>query len=233
MRYSDSMTSFDALPPSKTGFIMPESLIALGQKRIVQSGTFLFQQDDEAASCFYLEQGEVALRRLSRTGNEIEIGRVVQGEWFGEVILFASRVFPASAVAISDCQVREFRRQTILSSMDQDISAFFLSLLARKCLSLNHRIQQLTTMDTQERVARFLVGLSQKPQTVYTREKVSVTFTLPKKKRQIAIELGMAAETFSRTLCALESSSYIRVQGNQIEILSFERLQSLFEDVDS
>lgn len=206
---------------------VPPALAALGLRRRVGAGALLFRQEEEAESCFLLEEGEVALRRLSTAGDEVEIARVGPGQWFGETILFAARAYPAQAVAVLDSSLLEFRRSAILSSPEPAVSSFFLSLLARKCLSLNRRIEELTIMDARERLARFIVGLCPGHRAGCRGGREACSFPLPRKKREIAAELGMAPETLSRALRQMEEEGYIRVAGPRIEIPSCDRLTGL------
>jgi CRP/FNR family transcriptional regulator len=214
----------------RPGSSIPSALAALGLRRKVASGVILFQQQAPASSCFLLEEGEIALRRQSRSGGEVELARIGPGEWFGEIILFAAQVFPAQAVAVKGCIVLEFRRSAILSSPDPAVPSFFLSLLARKCLALNHRIEELTIMDTRERLARFIIGLCPGHMSGCKGGLTNCSFPLPRKKREIAVELGMAPETLSRTLRHMEKEGYIKVKGSRLEIPSCDSLLSLVGD---
>jgi CRP/FNR family transcriptional regulator len=209
---------------------LPSALSGIGDRRTVAAGTLLFQQESPAESCFYLERGEVALRRLSRSGDEVEIARVGEGEWFGEIILFAESAFPAQAIVVRDSVVLEFRRKAILSVPDPKVLFYFLALLAGKCLKLNRRIEQLTIMDTKERLARFIIGLCPGHASGCEGGRTACSFPLPRKKREIAVELGMAPETLSRTLRQLETEGYIRIVGPRIEIPSCEELRRLVEE---
>ncbi|MDA8427088.1 MAG: Crp/Fnr family transcriptional regulator [Treponema sp.] len=209
---------------------VPAALAALGFRRSVAAGSLVFRQDERAESCFLLERGEIALRRLSRSGDEVEIARIGEGEWFGEIILFASRAFPAQAVAVRDSDLREFRRSAILGSPHPEVGSFFLALLAHKCLTLNRRIEQLTVMDTRERLARFIIGLCPGGGRGCEGGLEACSFPLPRKKREIAIELGMAPETLSRALRQMEEEGYITVRGSRLEIPSCDFLRSLIED---
>jgi CRP/FNR family transcriptional regulator, dissimilatory nitrate respiration regulator len=229
---------------------MPPELAQRGRRRAVKAATILFFQDERAESCFFLERGEIALRRLSRAGDEVEIGRVGPGEWFGEVILFASGDYPAQAVAVSDCELLEFSREAALSANTPGGQRFFLNLLARKCLTLNRRIEELTIMDARERLARYVLGLcpgfkkgcpgkaDDRPRrllgTSPAEAKVDApkacVLCLPKKKREIALELGMAPETLSRTLRQLEEEGYIKVSGSTLEVFSCAYLRKFIEE---
>lgn len=228
---------------------MPPELAQRGRRRAVSAATILFFQDERAESCFFLERGEIALRRLSREGDEVEIGRIGPGEWFGEVILFASGNYPAQAVAVSDCEVVEFTRAAALTADTPEGQRFFLELLARKCLALNGRIAELTIMDARERLARYLLSLcpgyrkgcpgkaDDYPRRSLggapVKEKADAptpcVLGLPKKKREIALELGMAPETLSRTLRQLEEEGYVRVSGSQVEVFSCAYLRKFTE----
>ena len=209
---------------------LPPALVGLGHRRDATLGTLLFLQDDPADKCFYLEAGEIALRRVSRSGEEVEVARIEPGEWFGEAILFAGRGYPVQAVVVRPSRVLEFRRATILSSLDPEVSLFFLSLLARKCLALNHRIEELTVMGARERVARFLLGQCPGLEAGCPGGLGACRFPLPKKKVEIAMELGMAPETLSRALGQMERDGYLRVTGSQVEVPSCERLKNLVAD---
>jgi len=208
---------------------LPSALSGLGSRRTVAAGTVLFQQEEPAEICFYLERGEVALRRVSRSGNEVEIARAGEGEWFGEVILFAESAFPAQAIAIRDSVVVKFQRKAILEASDPEVRSYFLTLLANKCLKLNKRIEQLTIMDTKERLARFIIDLCPGQAAGCKEGRTACSFRLPRKKREIAVELGMAPETLSRTLRQMEEEGYIRITGPRIEIPSCEELCRLVE----
>ncbi len=215
-------------PASREG--LPPALASIGVRRELESGAVLFNQDDEAESCFLLESGEVALRRSSRRGDEVEVARIGPGEWFGEVVLFAARGYPARASVSASGSVLEFRRSAVLASRDPEVSAFFLGLLARKCLALNKRIDQLTVMDARERLAAFILGLCPGAGAGCAGDKRACSFPLPKKKREIALELGMAPETLSRTFNKMQAEGLFKVRGSRVEIPSCRELRLLVEE---
>lgn len=209
---------------------LPPGLAAIGARRELESGTVLFNQDAAAESCYLLERGEVALRRVSRRGEEIEVARIGPGEWFGEVVLFAARSYPARAVVSASGSALEFRRASVLASRDPEVANYFLCLLARKCLVLNKRIDQLTVMDARERLAAFILGLCPGAAAGCSGDKSACSFPLPKKKREIALELGMAPETLSRTFNKMQAEGLFRLLGSRIEIPSCRELRLLIEE---
>jgi CRP-like cAMP-binding protein len=215
----------------KNRAILPPGLSGLGRRRAIRAGTLLFQQGDPATSCLYVEEGEVSLRRVSGNGDEIEIARIGAGEWCGEVILFAEGAYPAQAIALRDGAALEFGRADILGAADMEVRSFFLGLLARKCLQLNKKIEQLAIMDTRERLPRYILGLCPGRDSGCQGGLASCSFPFPKKKREIADELGMAPETLSRALRQFETDGLIKMDGHRIEIPSCDGLRRLIGDI--
>jgi CRP/FNR family transcriptional regulator len=160
----------------------------------------------------------------------VEIARIGAGEWCGEVILFAESAYPAQAVAVLATTVVEFSRSDILRASDPGVQSFFLSLLANKCLKLNSRIEQLTIMDARQRLARYILGLCPGHASGCVGGRADCHIPFPKKKREIAAELGMAPETLSRALRQLEDASLIKIDGPRIEIPSCDGLLGLIGD---
>jgi CRP/FNR family transcriptional regulator len=215
-------------PPKAPDGELPPALAALGIPRHAAAGTILFAQDAPAESCFYLDSGEVALRRSSRSGEEVEIARIAPGGWFGETILFAALSYPAEAVAVRESELLEFGRKAVMSSRDPEVSSFFLGLLARKCLALNRRIEELTIMDARERLASYIIGLCPGRAAGCPGGRPGpCSFPLPKKKQEIAAELGMKPETLSRSLRQMEEEGLIKVSGSRLEVPSCSALMGL------
>jgi len=215
-------------PPRQLGpGPLPQALVDLGLRRELPGGGCVFRQGEEAKSCFYLERGEVLLRKLSRSGAEVEIGRLAEGDWFGEAVLFASGLYPADAFASRDSTLMEFRREAIVPARDPSVATYFLSLLAGKCLSLNRRIEVLTIMDSRERLARFILSLCPGRLSGCEGGGKDCSVPLPRRKREIALELGMAPETLSRCLRQFEEEGLIRVRGMAVEIPSCPALMDV------
>jgi CRP/FNR family transcriptional regulator len=210
---------------------LPPRLVGLGRRRVVPKGTLLFQQGAPAASCLFVENGEISIRRVSRAGDEVEIAKIGSGEWCGEVILFVESAYPAQAIAVQNATVVEFTRSDILGTPDQEVRTFFLALLANKCLKLNNRIEQLTIMDTRERLVRYIIGLCPGHASGCPGGRTACSFHLPKKKREIAEELGMVPETLSRVLRQLEEEGLIKIDGSRIEIPSCDGLLGMIDDL--
>ncbi len=207
------------------GTVLPAALKGLGKRRSLPTGMLLFLQDEPAENCYYVEAGEIALRLLSPTGSEVELTKITAGDWCAEALLFAESTYPAQAIVTQACQVVQFHRDEILKNSNSEVSSFFLGLLARKCLRLNKRIEQLTTLGARDRLVQYLLKLCPSHSAGCPGKLTNCRFPFPKKKREIAQELGITPETFSRVLRQLEDENLIQLEGTSIQVISCERLQ--------
>ncbi len=206
------------------GSALPVALSGLGRRRQLEAGTILFLQEDPASYCFYVEAGELSLRLLSASGHEVELTKIPAGDWCAEALLFAESTYPAQAVVTKDCRLVQIHRDEILKNSDSEVSAFFLRLLAKKCLRLNKRIEQLTILGARERIVQYILSLC--PAHDGCPGKLShCRFPFPKKKREIAQELGMTPETLSRVFRQLEEEKLLEIEGSTLQVVSCARLR--------
>lgn len=191
------------------------------------AGALIVCQGDPADRFFLVESGEVSLQKSNQEGGAIEISRIKAGQWFGEVMLFAAQAYPANAVAACETELSVFRIGELRRLMESDgaVPAFFLKLLADKCLALNRRLEELTVMPVRERFLRYLFrlcGSTGRPCPVQG----PCSFSLPSKKREIATELGIVPETLSRAIRSLENEGLISVTASRVLVRDCARLRS-------
>jgi CRP-like cAMP-binding protein len=79
-------------------------------------------------------------------------------------------------------------------------------------------------MPARQRLARYLSRLCRGKACAATGVDAPCTIRLPAKKREIASELAMAPETFSRTVKALEADGIISLSTASVTILDCVRL---------
>ncbi|NNM53515.1 MAG: Crp/Fnr family transcriptional regulator [Spirochaetales bacterium] len=204
---------------------LPVALSGLGRRRQLGAGMILFLQDDPAAYCFFVEAGELSLRLLSPSGHEVELTKIEAGDWCAEALLFAESTYPAQAVVTKDCRLVQIHRDEILKNTNSEVTAFFLRLLAYKCLRLNKRIEQLTILGARERIVQYILGLCPAHNDGCPGKLSHCRFPFPKKKLEIAQELGMTPETLSRIFRQLEGENLIEIEGATLGVVSCARLR--------
>jgi CRP/FNR family transcriptional regulator len=197
---------------------LDRKIAALGSKRRYRKDTFLFLAQEEAKGFFYVVEGEVRVFRMDDSGREIEIVRLRSGEFLGEAIALASEKFPAFARASRDTEVLFFERRVVLRTIRESPAAaeYFVSLLARKCILLNERLETLGSKTVRQRLALYL--LAQSPDEGPGEVRLTV------KKFELARYLGTIGETLSRTFRRMERDGLIQVSGGNIRVLDRKKV---------
>lgn len=153
--------------------------------------TRLFHEGEPGDAMFLLARGRISLHKLSPDGREIVIKVIKPGEVFAEVILFESKFYPVTAVALTDILVFKLLRRDILNLLRQDdFRNDFIAMLLRKQRYLADKIQQLTSQDVEQRLRAFLV------EQYGEQQQINVEIN----KKQMAAAIGATPETLSRLL---------------------------------
>lgn len=155
----------------------------------------LFHEGDPGDAMYLLARGRVGLHKLTPDGREVVIKVIKPGEVFAEVILFEEKVYPVTAVALTEVLVLKLPRRDLLGLLRQeDFRNDFIAMLLRKQRYLAEKIRQLTSQDVEERLRAFL-------REQYG-EKKQITIEINKK--QLAAAIGATPETVSRLLLRLK-----------------------------
>lgn len=191
----------------------------LGRVRTFGKDEILFNAGNDANGFYYVQSGQVRIFRMDNQGKEVEVVRLNPGDFFGEAVVFVSDKFPAFAQAVLDTKTLFFSKNTIFQHIDKDpsIARFFISLLARKCIVLNKRIETLELRTVRQRLAQFI--LSQ------YREQKSEVIVLNMKKVELARFIGTISETLSRSLKQMQEDNLIEVHGREIRVKDSVKLK--------
>lgn len=201
---------------------MLDSAIAkLGQEKIFKKDVLIFTAGQTADSFYYVLSGEVRGYKMDMSGNEVEIARFGVGDFLGEVILFASAVYPINCITVKPTKLLFFSKQVIQSAINRDpsIAKYFLQLLANKCLVLSKRIELLGLSSVRQRLIQYI--LKQCPHDG------SCTVVLPQSKTDIAAQLGTISATLSRNFSQMQKEGLIKVSGKKIIIRKCAELKSV------
>jgi len=178
-----------------------EKLETVQKRRTLAAGSLLFLEDEEGRHLFRLISGSIRLFRTTSDGREVTIHLVEPGDLFAEIVLFERDTYPASAVAVEDSLVSVIDRAQVHDLLgDARFRDDFLRNLVGKMRFLSQQLYVLTTMDVEERLARFL-------ETRHGRFE-SIRFRLSKKETAAAI--SVRPETLSRVLTRLDDAGLLR-----------------------
>jgi len=197
---------------------LEQKIIELGFSKVYKKDEFLFHADDLAEGFYYLQSGEIRVFKMDEQGKEVEVVRPNPGDFFGEAIVFVQKRFPSYAQAVKDSQVAFFKKKSFFQTLEREpaIGKFFLTLLAKKCIVLNKRIEALELRTVRQRLIQYLLSSCTGD--------ASCLVTLPMKKSELAKLLGTISETLSRNLKQLQEEGLINVERNTIHIKDKLRL---------
>ncbi|MGB2906660.1 MAG: Crp/Fnr family transcriptional regulator [Candidatus Aminicenantaceae bacterium] len=191
-----------------------------GQRRVYHAGEMLFNAGDPADGLYYVRSGEVRIYKMDEQGREVEIVRLEPEDFFGDAVLFVHREFPAFAEAVQDSEVFFLEKGRLLRSLEEvpGLARDFITLLARKCVTLNRRIEALGLQTVRQRLIQFLLTRCQ--------GRDACIVELDMKKTELARLLGTISETLSRNLKQLQDEGLILVSGRSIRITDCSRLRN-------
>lgn len=201
-----------------------DDVLADARVEVRDTDQMLFRQGEPATSFFFVLSGWVRLSRLLPNGSEAIIGVFTRGQTFGEAVALTGAAYPVTAVAATPVRlirisVAALRR---VIAARPDVALAMIASTAEHLHLLVKQIQELKSQKGDERVAEFLLSLTD----VTTGPSV---VALPFDKLLIAGRLGMQPESLSRAFSRLRRHG-VRVDGARVEIDDVARLRAAFAD---
>jgi CRP/FNR family transcriptional regulator len=186
---------------------------------------YLFRCNDAQRAIYAVKSGAVKVSVSTADGGEQILGFYLPGDLLGFDAMARGQHI-CDAQALDDTLVCELKmdnfselcnnfdslRQQMMRQMGQEIARDHQLLLS------------LGQMRTEERLATFLVGISERNKQ---RGFAALEFNLPMPRIYLASYLGMAVETLSRMFSRLQSDGIIKVKQRLIVITDLEALLEL------
>lgn len=188
----------------------------------IEKGSILFGPGDATKGFYAVLDGAVRVYRLSRDGQEITLEIADAGSTFAAASLFTD-IYHCYAEALKESTVRLIPKDAALEVIHKDIhfAAAWIHILSLEVMHLHQRIGELLLKTAKERIASYILLLSEMQDTA--------SVSLPVHRKSIATLLGMVPETFYRTAKELEDQGIVRFDGRRIEIVDRLALEELVE----
>lgn len=186
----------------------------------------IFWEGKEAQGFYILTRGQIKLVKTSPDGKEFILRLVRPGETFGEAVVFADSPYPATAMALEDCQTLFFPKMPFLKHLAASpaLARNMLATLSRLMFHLTRQLEDLSLKEVSARLARYIL---ERCQETHGRIAAGLTFELPTTKTHLAAYLGTISETLSRTFARLKSFECIEVEKGRITIIDPTTLQKM------
>lgn len=191
-------------------------LAAAARVRRFDAGQTIFRQGDEVRGFFAVLAGGARVVRLLPDGRERVLQRIRAGQTFAEAAVLSMPRYPATAIAttspteLAEIGAREF---TALVETDRDATKAIIASLSSWLVQLVGRVEELTTLSADARVARYLLDLPSRPSPK------GLALTLPLAKKDLAAHLAITPETLSRVLRRWRERRTISVRAADVTVL--------------
>jgi CRP-like cAMP-binding protein len=208
------------MPAEQSATPLTTRLRAQGVVRRFKGGELLFAAGDPVDGFHVVQSGEVRVYKMDPGGREVDVARLGAGEVLAEAVVFGASEFPLFAQAVRETSTLFFPKADVLRRLAADpaLAREFITLLARKCLLLNQRIESLGLLTVKQRLVQYLLSRCS--------GEGRCVVTLPMKKGELARLLGTVNETLSRSLKQMRDEGTIEVRGRRILIKNCPGLRS-------
>lgn len=200
-----------------------DSLVFL--RRPVKRGDYLFRVGEPFDSLYAARAGFFKTKLLLEDGREQVTGFHMAGELMGMDGIGTER-HTCDAVALEDSEVCviPFDRLEGLSREVEALQHHFHKVMSREIVREHGVMMLLGSMRAEERLAAFLLNLSQRLQT---RGYSPTEFNLRMTREEIGSYLGLKLETVSRVFSRFQEEGLISVQQKNIRIVSTTGLREM------
>lgn len=180
-----------------------EILNSIAVPKKILKKSILFMEGEEATGFYLLVKGKFKLTKVSPSGKEQILHFVGPGQSFAEAALYMDKAYPATAEAIENASLLFIPKDDLFRVIkdNERLSMNLIAHLARFLQVLTRKVEELSLLDSTSRLALYLwAGM----------DPVTGVMRFPAGKGQIAASLGMAVETFSRSLARMKEEQIIR-----------------------
>lgn len=196
-------------------------------RRSVRKGDALFRSGDPFSSLYAIRTGMFKTRVTSLDGRDQVTGFQMAGEIVGlDGIGGNEHACDALALEDSEVCVIPYNRLTDLAQQVPGLQRHFHRLMSREIVREHGVMLLLGGMRAEERVAAFLLNLTQRMQARgFSSREVILRMT----REEIGSFLGLKLETVSRTFSKLADEGLIDVQQRHVRILDAAALRALMQ----
>ncbi len=194
-------------------------------RRTVLRGDTLFRAGDPFESLFAVRTGFFKTCVASEDGRDQVTGFQMAGELLGLDGIGTER-HTCDSVALEDSQVCVIPFEDLegLSREFSDLQRQFHKIMSREIVRDHSVMLLLGSMRAEERLAAFLLNLTQRLQT---RGFSASSLILRMTREEIGSYLGLKLETVSRTFSKFQDEGVLDVKQRQIHVLDLAALQKL------
>ena len=185
-------------------------------KRKYTKDSTVFFEGDESNYLYIILEGTVRLYKTSPKGTEVHINFLKAPNVIGEYACFEKEPFPATCEFTTDGVMGLLSFEKVDEYLyDKDFSLGIIKSLTKKIMIISKFIHQETILSADAKVAHLM------------RENIDIFNTL--KKNEVARNLNLTPETFSRTVTKFKNESIVINENGELKVLNYEALDTIID----
>lgn len=189
-----------------------EALLAHAVIRSFPRHAIVINEGDDTNSVYFLVSGSVKVFLSDKDGNEVVVGTLRSGEYFGEMALEpgsrSASVMALEPLKLAIVSVEEFR--TFLKKHPDFLFAL-LGKLIRRVRAVNRNLKSLALLDVYGRLVQLLQDLSQ---PIDGEQVIDEPLT----QQELASRIGCSREMVSKIMKDLAAGGYLEITRKRIVI---------------
>ena len=197
----------------------------ISTRRRIKRGDYLYRVGDSFDAIYAIRSGFFKTDVLLEDGREQVTGFQMGGELLG-LDGISTEHHTCNAIALEDSEICAipFARLESLSREIHTLQRHFHKVMSREIVRDHGVMMLLGTMRAEERLAAFLLNLSQR---FTARGFAHTEFYLRMTREEIGSYLGLKLETVSRAFSRFQEEGHIAVQQKHVRILNVDGLKAL------
>ena len=205
-----------------------QMLAARTARKFFSAGQLLFSESEPCNGLHIIARGKVRIFKTSMNGREQVLALNGPGETVAELPVFDGGPYPASAMAVDDCEVAFISRRDFQAYCIEhpQVALKVLTVVGSRLRRLVGIIEELSFTTIRQRLISVLVKLAQ---TDGRKTERGIEFQLPATHQELANQLGTVRELISRNLMRLQAEGLLEVDARQIVVKDLKALNALLE----
>ncbi len=186
----------------------------------------IFLENDNYRGFYIVLKGSVKIYRISNEGKEYILHLRKPPQPFADVPLFEGGNYPANAQTLEDSILLFIPKNEFIELIGKNpsIALGMLAGFAKRMRKLSDKIEEISTKEVSNRLARFIFEEIEKNDSIKLEEPF---LRLTISKSTVASYLGTITETLSRTFKKLQDENIITMNGKKIFVKDLKKLKQL------
>lgn len=209
--------------------IEPEDIYKLFENRrsrFFKKRDFIFMEGQSPGNLYLIKSGKIKIFKTNSFGKELITNIQGADEFLGYLPLLMKAPYEENAEALEDVELQIISKTEFLPLLyaNLGLALFFIQLLSKELLELEHRMIDLAYQPVRQRAARVLLNLGSQF------EKWGNSNSITMSRKDISNIIGTAPETLNRMLSEFKNEGLIELNNDSgLSIINIKGLLKVAE----